>query len=153
MSKKVKLPFFLTIPRVTSIVLSIVMVALQFVPFWTIDGKKLSISDLLWFVYKHPEFRGYFQSIDSNITINSAIIVPVFVFITAVATFITCLIVAERSYAIAPIACFIITVGGYLIKPELRAGNLWFLHLIPATIIGVLTILDILNVFSKKAKK
>ncbi len=153
MSKKTKSPIFLTIPRMTSIVLSIVMVALQFLPFWTIDGKKLSISDLLWFIYKHPEFKAYFQKIDPSITINSAIIVPLFVFIAAVATFITCFIVAEKTYAIAPIACFIITVGGYLIKPELRAGNLWFLHLIPATIIGVLTILDIFNVFSKKAKK
>ena len=153
MSKKLSKPHYLTIPRISCVVLSIVMVALQFLPFWEIEGKMYSISDLVWFIYKYPEFTGFLKGLNPTNSVNQAVVVPLFVLISCIATFLAVFMSKTKGYVIAPLCCFLVTVGGYLIKAELRAGNLWFLHLIPAVAMGVLAVLDILKVFDKKEAK
>lgn len=153
MSKKSNSPHYLTIPRVACALLSIVMVATQFLPFWEIEGKMYSISDLVWFIYKHSEIGTFLKQVNPTNSVNQAVVVPLFILITCIATFLAVFMSKTKAYVIAPICCFIVTVVGYLIKAELKAGNLWFLHLIPAVLMGVLAVLDFLKVFDKKEAK
>ncbi len=153
MQKKSKLPHYLTIPRMSCVFLSIVMVAVQWVPFWTIDGKKYSISDLVWFIYKNSEIKTFLSSLDAANTVNDAVLVPLFILIAAIATFLACFMSKSKGYVVAPILCALITIVGYPVRAELRAGFLWFLHLIPAVLMLGAVVLEILGVFNKKEEK
>ena len=153
MSNKKSLPHYLTIPRLSCLVLSVVTVALQCAPFWNINGKMYSISDLVLFIYKYPEFVAFLKSFNPANSVNQAIVVPVFLFISCFATFLAVFMSRTKGYAIAPTISAIIAVGGYLWKAELRGGNLWYLHILPPVIMCALAILDYFKVFDKKAAK
>lgn len=153
MSKKAKLPKFLTIPRMSCALLSIVMIGLQFLPFWNVGGEagKLSISDVVWLIYNHPEAKTFFtQNFGATTTINSVILIPVFIFAACVVTFVLSFVMESVWYTIAPAIAFILTVVGYLARPELRAGDGWFFHFIPTTIMAVFVVTEFLGTFRKK---
>lgn len=147
------------IPRFAIAILSAVMVALQFLPFWTIDGKEYSISDIVWFIYKNEEVKPYFvQEFYANAelfgapnkyVINYVILVPVFIFAASVVGFALSFVMKSVWYTLAPICCFLITVIGYIIKPEMRAGAGWYFHFIPVILMMVFVILEFKGVFKK----
>lgn len=147
------------IPRFAIAILSAVMVALQFLPFWTIDGKEYSISDIVWFIYKHKDTRQYFvDNFYANAelfgaplkyVINYVVLVPVFVFAAAVVGFALSFVMKSIWYTLAPIACFLITVIGYIVKPEMRAGAGWYFHFIPVVLMMVFVFLEFKGVFRK----
>lgn len=153
MSKKKQLPHYVTIPRLSCLVLSIVTVVLQCVPFWNIDGKMYSIADLVLFIYKYPEFTSFLKSFNPTNSVNQAIVIPVLLFISCFATFLAVFMSKTKGYAIAPTIAAIIAVGGFLWKAELRGGNLWFLHILPPVIMCALALLDAFKVFDKKEAK
>lgn len=170
MSKKVKFTkesfiagLVARIPRFACAILSAVMVALQFLPFWTIEGKQYSISDVLWFIYKHKEIRPYFVENfykgaelfgKPNVyVINEVIIVPVFIFAAAVVGFALSFVMKSVWYTLAPIACFLVTVIGYIVKAEMRAGAGWYFHFIPVILMMVFVYLEFKGVFKKGLKK
>ena len=160
MSKKVKLPHFLTVPRMACALLSLVMIGLQFLPFWDMGAEvgKLSIADVLWFPHKHVGIDQFFESvvvIDPTVNpfvINQVILVPVFVFAMAVVGFVLCFIMKSKGYTVAPLICGLLTVVGYLVRPELKLGAGWYFHLIPAIIMIAFVVMDLMGVFNKKAE-
>lgn len=151
------------IPRFACAILSAVMIALQFLPFWTIEGKKYSISDVLWFIYKNDEVRPYFVEKfyagaelfgkPEQYVINYVILVPVFIFAAAVVGFALSFVMKSVWYTLAPIACFLTTVIGYIVKAEMRAGAGWYFHFIPVTLMMVFVVLEFMGFFKKGLKE
>lgn len=160
MSKKVKLPHFLTIPRMACAFLSLVMIGLQFLPFWDMGAEvgKLSIADVLWFPHKHEGIDAYFESfliVDKTVNpfvINQVVLVPVFIFAIAVVGFVLCFTMKSKGYTFAPIICGLLVVVGYLVRPEMQKGEGWYFHFIPAIIMLVVAVLELVGVFEKKAQ-
>lgn len=160
MSKTIKKPYFLTLTRMACVILSLVALGLQFLPFWDMGSEVgiLSIADVLWFPHKHMGIDAYFEGflvvdrVANPFVINQVILVPVLIFAAAILGLVLPFTMKNKGYVIAPLACGLLTVIGYLVRPELQMGSGWYLHLIPGALLLVVVVLELMGVFEKKAK-
>ena len=83
---------------------------------------------------------------------NNMIIVHCLILVLTVIGVVMCLRAKNLSYIIAPAAVAFTTIIGYLIVPEFRCGNNWFLHLVPAVLALAVVAYAAVKELSKKKK-
>ena len=160
MLKTKQKPHFLTIPRMACVLLALVTIGLQFLPCWDMGSEEgvLSIADVLWLPYKHAGIDAYFESfiaVDRTVNpfvINQVILFPVLIFAMAIISFVLCFTMKGKGYTFAVLACGLLTVVGYLVRPELQMGSMWYVHIIPGALMLIVAVLEFVGIFDKKEK-
>ncbi len=132
-----------------SVVLMIVLLVCQFMPFWTYgeNGETASIQDYIWNPSGYSALEKYFKAeVSADYDINSILLMPILVLVLCVAGAVLGVIRGSHAWVGAfPAFCGLAGVWGYLSKAVFQMGNLWGLHLtlcIVLLILGVYTLID-----------
>lgn len=119
-----------------SVVCAVLMLALlvcQFVPFWTVPetGESVSISRYIWFPDECDDLEDYLQTaVHEDFTVNELVLQPVLMLALSALGAALCFIKRDSTpVLIAPIACGLIGIWGYLAQPALQLGGGWVIHL------------------------
>lgn len=141
--------------NVICMVLMLAVFILQFVPFWGIDGKTVSISNYIWLPVNDEKCIALTASFVEQFTgynINSIVLVAVGQLVaSAIGLF---LFTFKRNNSFKAIAT--VLAGGFgvwacLLKPVYQLGTLWQLHLAVYAItfiVGLYTlIISVRNIF------
>lgn len=123
-----------TVFNYVSAALMLVLLFLQFVPFWTYGetGETASISQYIWFPTDFGEVEKYIAaSLGKDFSINQILGSAILILVLSAAGFVLCLAKADRPLAgLMPAACGLTGVIGYLTSPAMRLGTGWVLHLL-----------------------
>ena len=132
--------------------LMLLMLILQFVPFWHYDGTASSINGYVWFPTDHADTEAWLQSqIGDWFTIQHLFAQPVLQLLLAVIGIIVCLAGADSKWPLLiPAACGVVGVWGYLSESALQLGSGWIFHLIVS--IAMISV-SILAFFPQKRQK
>lgn len=145
------------ISNIISTVLILLLVATQFLPFWSCTGcknhedKMISISDYLWQTKKHTPVTNKMTEVYQNyfggslkdgdgkawkFEANDVVTIPLIAVITGVIAIVG-LILKPKKILSTLAACIGGAVGvvGYLSNLALQAGQNWVLHLVVAIIV------------------
>lgn len=133
--------------------LSLVMLVMLFVPFWTYGDKTASINGFVWLKATDGELTGWFArnaiGFSAMTDTNMLVITPVFMFVLSILGTIFCAKSAKVALiSLIPFFCGLIGIIGYLTQPVLQLGQLWVVHLtisIALAVVGlVATVLGII---------
>ena len=106
-----------------------VLLALQFVPFWTVEDTQVSIGGYVWFPSDHKDLESQFSAQFEDYTINDTIVMPILILVLAAVGIVLCIVkVNSPLCALLPAACGLVGTIGYLIQPVFRLGSGWALH-------------------------
>ena len=140
--------------KLCNILCAVLMLALllcHLIPFWTRDGENTSLQEFIWFCTEHGQISSYLETVDPQFSMNSFIIAPILIFVSAVLGIFFCVTKPRRLWtAVFPIICGIAGTIAYLTDPVLQSGALWQLHLVVCVallVIGIVT-----AVFAYRAK-
>ena len=114
--------------------LSLVMLVMQFVPFWTYGDKTASINNFVWLKATDGELTSWFASnatgFNAYADMNSLVLAPVLMFVLCILGVIFCTKNSKAAFiSLIPFFCGVIGVIGYLTQPVLQLGELWTLHI------------------------
>jgi len=152
------------------VLLVVILVALQYLPYWTFIGEEtgentISISDYLW----HPneentnEFEDMVKaevfedtSMTDHVVVNEIVMFPAWAFGIAVAAF--ALILLNRKSMFIPasltIVAAIVSLVSYLMNPVLAISESWTIHVVVCGVVLVVGIaLLVFNILSSKKEK
>lgn len=119
----------------TCIILMLIMVALQFTPFWRYGDENeitTSINGYIWFPTNHKELTSYLQeNVRKDFEVDQILLMPIFNLIAGFAGILLCLM---KSYLpvvrLLPAACGLVGIWGFMTEPAFRLGENWMLHLL-----------------------
>lgn len=124
--------------------LMLVVLILQFVPFWSANGKGISISSYIWFPIDNETniaLGDSFKATFADYNINSIVLVAVGQLVAGVIGVVLSVVKRNNPFiAIAPIICGIFGVWAFIAKPVYRLGTAWGLHLAVDIILLVVAI-------------
>lgn len=142
--------------RVTSIcniacaVLMLILLVLQFMPFWTVETEEgansVSIQSFIWFPGDHGDLEDSLGATLGNeeFSVNDVLGMPILVLVAGAAGVVLCLIKSGSGFAsILPAICGVAGVWGFLAKPAFRLGSTWQIQLALSAVILVLAIVSI----------
>lgn len=111
--------------------LLLVLLVLQFVPFWHYEGGASSISTYLWFPNKNVAVTSSIKAVlGKTFEVGQIVIGCIAVLASSVLGLVTC-IIGQKSIG-APFTAIlagVIGVGAYLAVPALQLGSFWGVHL------------------------
>ncbi|MGN1021358.1 MAG: hypothetical protein ACI4O7_13425 [Aristaeellaceae bacterium] len=117
------------IMNIACAVLALVLLVLQFTPFWYMGGETepVSIGGYVWFPSDHGEVTSYLQEqVSSDFKVNDVIAMPILVLLLSVATIVLCVWkMSNPLVSLLPIACGLCGVWGFLAKAAFRLGSTW----------------------------
>ena len=120
--------------RVCSILCAVLMLTLilcQLMPFWTVNGKTISLLEYVWFCSEHVDVGTYLSGIDAQFSINGFVTGPIIVLVAAVVGFFGCLLKPKKIWvSIIAAICGLVGMFSYLTDAALQSGSLWALHLL-----------------------
>jgi len=132
----------------------LVLIILQFVPYWHYDGMSASINSYVWFPYSHDALKTYLEtSLGASVDLNREVITPII--ITFVGILILALQIWKPDYSIAMFGTVLIGIAGaygYLSSDVLQLGSTWILHLVLCIAAVALGILGIVTSSSQHTK-
>lgn len=135
-------------------VLMIILVALQFMPFFTYGeaGETASIQSYVWFPTEYSALEKEITFVVPGHSIASLVPMPLIVILCCAVGLVMSLFMGERPFvSVFPAACGLAGVWGYLTKPEFQLGANWQWHLILSIIIAAAGVLSlIMNAGSRK---
>ena len=117
-----------------NLVCAILMLALlicQFVPFWSLDGREVSIGGYIWFPSDNDDFTAYFQEWlnDGDFYSGSIVGINVLIMLACAAGFVFCIKNSEELWPIVfPAACGILGLYQYLAIPVFQLGSNCGIH-------------------------
>lgn len=112
--------------------LMLILLVLQFMPFWEVPDKTVSIQSYIWQPDTNKEVTDYLRlKLGADYKIDQIIAMPIWSIILCVAGII-CSLIKPKSFftALIPAFCGVIGIWGYLTKPAFQLGTGWVLHLI-----------------------
>ena len=110
-------------------VLMAVLLALQFVPFWTVEDSQVSISSYVWFPGEHKDLEGQLTAQVEGYTLSGMVPMPILLLVLSAAGVVLCIVKRDNALsALVPAACGVIGTIGYLTQPAFRLGSGWELH-------------------------
>jgi len=127
------------------VVLMLLLLVTQFLPFWACENCEespngtASISDYVWFPGHHKSVNKVMNGIyGADFNLNDLVLTPVLILVSSVLTIVFCTIKAKNPlFGIIPFIGGVSGVVGYLTTPGLQAGNNWIIHLILAALVLV----------------
>jgi len=141
--------------KICNILCAVLMLALilcHLMPFWTLNGESLSLQEFIWFCTEHADISSYLGSVDPQFSMNSFIVAPVLIFVSAVLGAVFYVTKPNRIWtAVFPITCGIVGTIAYLIDPALQSGANWWLHLLIC--IGLLAAGVVSGIFAYQIKR
>lgn len=124
----------LSLCNICCAVLALILLILQFTPFWTPGegAAPVSIGGYVWFPTEHADLTSYIQqNTDSAFTINAIVIPAVLMLALSAAGAVLGVLKRDEFWAgVFPIACGISGLWGFLSQPALRLGSTWVLQLV-----------------------
>ncbi|MBQ3222380.1 MAG: hypothetical protein IJB41_02070 [Clostridia bacterium] len=131
----------------------LVMLVLQFVPYWNFATEagdaSCSINGYVWFPRQHEDLTAYLQSqLGADFTVDRVYAIPAIQLITgALGIAFALLKPALPVGEICACACGVAGLWGYLTNPALRLGGGWALHLLVSALVLVAGVLSIISYF------
>lgn len=135
-------------------VLMLVMLILQFIPFWSMGSQEISIGEYAWLPTEHEDFTTYFQQAIGNSNFHAGYVayINVIVLLACTMGIIFCFKNADDVWpSIFPAACGIAVIYGHFARPVFHMGAMWKFHLVLA--IGMIALTGLSLIFwIKKAR-
>jgi len=142
---------FLKFCRHVCAALSVVLLALHFTPFWTVEGESISLFDYTWFTTEHKPVSKYIEKTFGNLeevfgnkfaanNIGGAVII---VFVAAILGLVFYLVTRKKGGSfVSDVIFFVCGIGGvmFLTNPILQLGSTYVLHGILGAILVVFAI-------------
>lgn len=112
--------------------LLIILLVMQFTPFWHVDGTSVSISGYIWFPSDHADLTSYFQQTISEDFVINNILVPCLLMLVlgALGAVFAVIKVDTIVPSLLSIACGVSGFIGFLVKPALRLGSTWWCQML-----------------------
>jgi len=144
--------------QIGCVVFMVIVLVLQFLPYWEFDGQGTSIASFVWRPYLHDDLiSGLSEQTGAEVNLNSEVGAPILMLVLGVAG--AALVFVKSDWPLAAFAgvCFGATgIFGYLNSAVLRAGNMWWLHMVlcaAALALGVLGCVECLATDGKNRRK
>lgn len=111
--------------------LMLLLLLLQFTPFWKYGSEKISIQSYVWFPTSHTDLTSYLaEKLGESYAIEQIISMPIWTLVLGVCGLVLCLIWHQKFLcALIPAACGAIGIWGYMTKSAFQLGTNWGLHL------------------------
>ena len=124
-------------------VLLLVLIVLQFIPFWHYGEpeKATSINGYVWMPTDHTDLEKWLASEaeGANVTAGHLVLMPLLVLVLGVAAIILCFVQSDNVYSLlAPGVAGCIGAIGYLKEAALHLGSNWGIHLTLCIVIVLL---------------
>lgn len=117
--------------------LLLIMLILQFVPFWHYEGGAASISTYLWFSTKNVAVTSMLKAaLGKTFEVGQIVIGCIAVLASTLAGLVTC-IFGQKSIG-APMTAIlagVVGIAAYLLVPALQQGAFWYVHLAVSVLI------------------
>lgn len=131
--------------RIVNIVLAVLMLALlvlQFLPYWTVGDKQVSIQEYIWWPLDNKDLTKEFtalygKSFDLSVVNGMPLIV---FFFTVIGVVFTVLKNKESWISIFATVCGVGAIYGYLAKPAFQLNPIWPAHLALGIVITLVSI-------------
>ena len=141
------------------VVLTLVLLATQFLPFWecsNCEDSTASISDYVWFPEHHKDITNTIMKdlYGKKFAVADVVLTPVIIVATFILSLLLCIKNAHKPlYAIIPAIGGGASVVGYLTSPGLQAGSNWVIHMAVAAVLFVCALVVLSGPIVKLAKK
>ena len=116
---------------IVCVLVLVLLLITQFVPFWQEGEMSVSIGSYVWFPEDNKAVTTYLKGfLGSDFTVGSMVAGPVVLLVGSAVSLFMCLFM--QSKWITPIITAVTGLAGtigYLATPALQLGNLWGLHL------------------------
>lgn len=135
--------------RVVVIVLAVLMLALlalQFLPYWTVADRQVSIQEYTWLPLDNKDLTKQFEGMygKANYNLNDVVGMPVLVFFFTIGTALFTIFTKAKSWvAIFPAVAGISVIIGYLTLPIYQLNDMWIAHVALAGVIVLVSIIAI----------
>ena len=128
-------------------VLMVILLVLQFMPFWSYGDQSNSIQGYIWFPTECDELEDYFvENVGSDYSVNDVVVMPITTLFATVGTVVLFVFFKERIFtAIVPAICGVVGIYGYLSKPIYQLGAGWGFHVVLCVAITVAAVLAMVN--------
>ena len=136
--------------RWSSIVLMLVIIVLQFLPFWNIDGKSISVASYVWWPEKNAELTTFMRTELGNPQFDVRNILNQAFFQLVSAGFGIFWYLTKKDspmIAVVPFICAILGITAYLFNPPYRYGGNWILQLVINVVLLALAVIKLVKVF------
>ncbi len=118
---------------VVSAILMVILLVLQFTPFWHYGeaGESCSISGYVWFPSDQKALESWLGTQAENHDLNSFVGMPILILLLSAVGAVICMIKPDAGAApLLPAACGLAGIIGYLTTPALKLGAGWAWHLL-----------------------
>lgn len=137
-----------------SALLMVVMLILQFTPFWHFGeggAQTVSISSYVWFPDNHTDLNAYLKTVEEGHWVNSIVVVAVPMLLLCAIGAVLCLRASDsRLTLLFPVAAGLVGLIGYLGTASLRAGA-WGLPVVVCAAMLLLGLCGLVGCRKKKA--
>ena len=132
--------------------LSLLIVILQFTPFWQFDGGSVSIASYISFPTDHKEVTDYLTAtLGDGYSINQIVVMHVLQLVLGVAGAVLCLMKSSSPLVVlVPAVTGAVGIWGFLSKPAYRLGGNWVFQLIIGIVLTVFAIVSLVYHLKKK---
>ena len=116
-----------------SAVLMVILLVLQFTPFWQYGeaGESCSIGEYVWFPSDCKDLETWLSAQVEDHDLNSFVSMPILVLVLSAVGAVFCLVKPEKGWTpILPTACGLVGAIAYLTTGALRLGAGWTWHLL-----------------------
>lgn len=132
--------------------LTLILLVLQFTPFWNYNGQSASINGYVWMNPQDTEIASWFTSqLGTSVNVNSVVISSVLVLLLGAAGAVLCVMKSHINLmALLPAAASLCGIYAFALKPVFRLGSTWIIQLILCIAILAISILTIVSSFKKE---
>lgn len=137
-------------------VLMLVLLVLQFMPFWTYGdpATSVSIQGYIWFPGDHTGLsKAFTESVSADYSINDVLLMPILTLMMGAVGIVLCLIQSDNPFvSLLPAACGLAGTWGYLTGAAFHLGSGWVFHLILCIALLALGLISLISLLSARQK-
>ena len=132
--------------------LTLILLVLQFTPFWNYNGQTASINGFVWLNPQGPEINSWFASqLGAAVNVNSVVITSVLVLLLGAAGVVLCIMKSDIGLmALLPAAASLSGIYAFALKPVFRLGSTWIIQLVLCIAILAVAIFTVVNSLKKE---
>ena len=138
--------------RIVNILLAVLMLALlvlQFLPFWTVADRQVSIQEYTWFPLDNKDLTKQFETMfggKANYNLNDVVGMPVLVFFFTVASILFTIFANDKSWISAfPAVAGAGAIIGFLTLPIYQLNEMWVAHVALAGVIVLISLYGLIT--------